>query len=102
MRMIKKIRVVQEKPNTCVVVTLDDGESFVGFAKSYAPDSFSPELGMQIALGKAVAEAYSVQPPRKGSTVRSFGVNSCKTQYQLIPAKAETKCFFCGLLGRRR
>ena len=72
---IAKIRVVQSNPNTCVVVTMVNGDDFVGFSKAYEPDGFSKELGLHVALGKAVADAFNVQPPKScDGPVRSVGV----------------------------
>ena len=50
-----EITVIQRKPSTCVTVVSEDGKQYVGFSKVCYPDRWNAKMGVEFALGKAMA-----------------------------------------------
>ena len=55
-----KVTVIQQRPYTCVTAEAADGTQCICFSKICQPDAWSARMGMQLALGRAMAEMLSV------------------------------------------
>ncbi len=56
-----KVTVIQQRPYTCVTVETLDGTQCIGFSKICKPDAWSAQMGMQLALGRAMADLFGIK-----------------------------------------
>ena len=70
-----KVTVIQQRPYTCVIAEAADGTQCVGFSKICKPDSWSAQMGMQLALGRAMADMLHVSYRNSGG-IATFTPNA--------------------------